>query len=316
MTALSSPEPLVQEQQPVTETPWEKGRISHWKGPKQLLFGHMYEDCERIEGRYFPAGSRVFSIASAGSTAIFLADDHHVTAVDLNPVQLEYARRRSRGAPAERGVAERLLARGRRFYALTGWQRESLKAFLEMEDPREQLRFWNERLNTAMFRAGMDALFSRLLMRMGYSWRFLAAVPKRFGLVLRERLERTWSTHGNRDNPYMHALFAGEVPPARRTARALDVEFAVADAANYLEACRRGSFDAFTFSNILDGASPAYRRRLFAATRRAASADAVVILRSFAQPSGSEFHNVAAEDRSPLWGVVDVRPVRTLGDAA
>jgi S-adenosylmethionine:diacylglycerol 3-amino-3-carboxypropyl transferase len=276
----------------------------------------MYEDCERIEGRYFNAGGRVFAIASAGSTAVYLAADHHVTAVDMNPVQLDYARRRSRGGLPERGVVERLLDRGRRFYRLSGWERESLDAFLEMEDPREQLRYWNERLNTTMFRTGMDALFSRLLMRMAYSWRFLAALPKHFGLVLRERLERTWGTHANRDNPYVHALLAGEIPPARRTARALDVEFAVADAANYLEASRRGSFDAFTFSNILDGASAAYRRRLFAATRRAASANAVVILRSFAQPTGSEFRNVAAEDRSPLWGVVDVRPVESLEDAA
>jgi S-adenosylmethionine:diacylglycerol 3-amino-3-carboxypropyl transferase len=199
---------------------------------------------------------------------------------------------------------------------MMGWTRDSLEQFLALEDPREQLRYWNGRLNTPVFRAGIDALFSPLVLRMAYSPRFLAVLPKHFGLVLRERLERTWATHPNRDNPYVRALLTGEVPPARRSARALDVEFAVADAANFLEASRRGCFDAFTLSNILDGATVAYRRRLFAAVSRAASPDAVVILRSFAQPTGSEFQNVAAEDRSPLWGVVDVRPVETLAGVA
>ena len=316
MTTVKTPEPPLHDESTRSETAWETGQFVPRRGPKQLLFGHMYEDWERIEGRYFPKGSRVFSIASAGATAIALAADHHVTAVDINGVQLEYARRRAQGAPPERGAAERLLARGRHFYPMMGWSHECLEQFLALEDPREQLRFWNGRLNTAAFRAGIDALFSPLVLRMAYSPRFLAVLPRHFGLVLRERLERTWATHPNRDNSYARALLTGEVPPARRTPQALDLEFAVADAANYLEASRPARFDAFTLSNILDGASAAYRRRLFAAVRRAASPEAVVILRSFAQPAGREYRNVCAEDRSPLWGVVDVRSVESLEDLA
>ena len=316
MTTASTPKTLLQEEPSRMETAWETGRFRPQRGPKQLLFGHMYEDWERIEARYFAKRSRVFSIASAGSTAIALATDHHVIAVDINPVQLDYARRRAQGAPPERGAAERLLARGRHCYALMGWNHECLEQFLALDDPREQLRIWNARLNTPAFRAGIDALFSPLVLRMAYAPRFLAVLPKHFGLVVRERLERTWATHPNRGNPCVRALLTGEVPPARRTPRALDLEFAVADAANYLEACRPASFDAFTLSNILDGASAAYRRRLFGAVRRAASPEAVVILRSFAQPDGHEYRNICAEDRSPLWGVVDVRPVGSLEDAA
>jgi SAM-dependent methyltransferase len=310
--STSIPERLLQEQKTQAETAWETGRFLRRRTVKQLLFGEMYEDCERIEGQYFPKGSRVFSIASAGSTAIFLAADHHVTAVDINPAQVEYAQRRAQGAPAERGAAERLMARGRRMFPLMGWSGESVEFFLTLEDPREQIRFWNKRLNTDRFRAGLDVMFSPLLLRTVYSQRFLAVLPDNFGKVLRQRLERTWTVHPNRTNPYARALLTGETVPARPGTRALDLQFAVADAANFLEACRRESFDAFTFSNILDGASPAYRRRLFAATRRAASPDAVLILRSFGQPTGFEINNAAVEDRSPLWGVVDVRPVKTL----
>jgi len=312
MSTSSLPVRPLQEQRTRPATAWETGRFLRGRPAKQFLFGEMYEDCERIEARYFPKGSRVFSIASAGSTAIFLAVDHRVTAVDINPVQVEYAQSRAQGAPAIRGAAERLIARGRRMLSMMGWDRETLEPFLCLEDPCAQLAYWNERLNTTRFRAAMDVMFSPLLLRTVYSQRFLAVLPEQFGQVLRQRLERTWAVHANRTNPYARALLAGELAPARQSHRALDLQFAVADAANYLESCRRGSFDAFTFSNILDGASPAYRRRLFAATRRAASPEAVVVLRSFAQPTGFEYNNAAVEDRSPLWGVVDVRPVKTL----
>jgi S-adenosylmethionine:diacylglycerol 3-amino-3-carboxypropyl transferase len=310
--SASIPERPLQEQKTRAETAWETGRILRARPTKQLQFGQMYEDCERIEGRYFPKGSRVFSIASAGDTAILLAADHHVTAVDINPSQVDYAARRAQGAPAERGAAERLLARGRRIFPLMGWDRQLLDFFLTLEDPNEQLAFWHRRFNTPRSRAGIDVMFSPLLLRTVYSRRFLDVLPEHFGRVLWQRLERTWAVHPNRTNPYVRSLLIGEAAPARRSLRALDLQFAIADAANYLEASRRGSFDAFTFSNILDGASPAFRQRLFAATRRAASADAVVVLRSFSQPTGFEFNNAAVEDRSPLWGVVDVRPVKTL----
>src|SRR5689334_17779406 len=100
-------------------TPWTAGRFDRSGGPRRVLFGHMYED-PAIELRVFPPQSRVFCIASAGDMALELAPSNQVTAVDINPVQLAYARARLDGAPADRGTAERILDLGRGLLPLAG----------------------------------------------------------------------------------------------------------------------------------------------------------------------------------------------------
>jgi S-adenosylmethionine:diacylglycerol 3-amino-3-carboxypropyl transferase len=90
------------------------------------------------------------------------------------------------------------------------------------------------------------------------------------------------------------------------------VALVCADAAGFLEGQPPASFDGFTLSNILDGANADYRERLFAALKRAARPGARVVLRSFAEPGGAGAGNRAADDRSMLWGIVDVRPAAAL----
>ena len=292
----------------VPTTAWKNGRFQGERaGPRKLLFGCMYEDAE-IELRSFQPGGRIFCIASAGCTAMRLAPHHTVMAVDINPVQLAYVQRRLDGGAVQRGSAERILAFARTFARLAGWNRRTVEAFLDLADPKQQILYWHRHLDTRRFRAGIWFLFSRLVLRSVYSAAFLNALPPNFGTVLRTRMERCFALHPNCRNPYARALLLGEIRSAPDVPNPRQIQLECADAADFLERQPAGSFTGFSLSNILDGANPAYARRLIAAVQHAAAPRAMVVLRSFREPECATETNHAAEDRSMLWGIVDVRP--------
>jgi S-adenosylmethionine:diacylglycerol 3-amino-3-carboxypropyl transferase len=266
----------------------------------------MYEDTS-IELDAFRPGSRVLCIASAGCTAMRLAPHHEVVAVDINPVQLEYAARRIEGDPGFRGKAERVMDFMRFFAPLAGWWPSRVRAFVELDDPAEQMQYWNRELNTWRFRAALDGLFSFTALRSVYAPRFLDFLPKRLGQVMRSRMERNFARHPNRTNPYVRSLLLGELSSDPTPTEAGRIQLVHSDAAGYLESQPAGSFDGFTLSNILDGVDDAYRERLFAAVKRAATPDATTVLRSFGDAEADSPANRAEDDRAMLWGTVLVR---------
>lgn len=298
---------------PVAKTPWEAGRFDQRGGPQKVLFGRMYED-PSIEAAAFRPGGRIFCIASAGCTAMTLAERNEVVAVDINPVQLRYAEQRLAGAPMQTGTAEWVLSVGRALLPLAGWRRRTVETFLDLADPAEQIEFWHRHLDTALFRFGFDTVLSVTGLRAVYASPFLAILPPHFGRVMRSRMARCFRSHANRTNPYARALLLGDLAAEPRAVAAHPIQLVLSDAAAYLESCPAGQFDGFTLSNVLDGASDRYRARLFAAVRRAGTPDSFVVLRSFAEPTDRTVNNQAERDRSMLWGVVDVRPVHALED--
>lgn len=292
-------------------TVWERGRLDARVGPRQVLFGRMYEDAQ-IELDAFESRNRVFCIASAGCTAMKLAPRHEVVAVDINPIQLAYAQRRIDGDPGFRGRAERIMDFLRFFAPLAGWWPSRVRAFVDLDDPEAQMSFWNRELDTWRFRKGIDLLFSVTALRSVYSPRLLQFLPKRLGAVMRGRMERCFARHPNRTNPYARSLLLGELSAEPPPPEAKDIRLVQADAADYLEQQSPGSFDAFSLSNILDGVDEAYRQRLFAAVKRAAAPGALTVVRSFGQAEVRSPWNRAEEDRSMLWGSVLVRPPAAL----
>jgi S-adenosylmethionine:diacylglycerol 3-amino-3-carboxypropyl transferase len=272
----------------------------------------MHEDAE-IECAAFRGRGRVFCIASAGDTALRLAAEHEVVACDINPAQLAYAEGRANGGARRSGDAERAMNFARVFMPVVGWERGVVEEFLALNDVSQQIEFWRSRLDTRRFRAGFDALLSRPLLRLMYTPQLLTFLPREFGAVMRARWERGFALHPNAANPYARLLLLGESgdEPERAIAK---VEFVLSDAATYLEGCAARSFDGFALSNILDGATAAYRLRLEAAVQRAASEEAVVVLRSFAEPASEAAAEGAARERSMLWGSLEVRPAREFGE--
>lgn len=295
----------------VADTAWKRGRFDARRGPGALLFGRMYEDAS-IELNAFQPRGRVFCIASAGCTAMALAPRHEVVAVDINPVQLAYAARRFAGRRSERGAAERFMALARSFAPLVGWGRSRLQTFLDLQDPGEQSAYWRQHLDTTRFRSAFDGLLSLSALRRVYATPFLDCLPPRFGSVMRRRMERCFALHANRTNPYARALLLGELPNDPPPPQAKNIRLVHADAADFLEREAAGSFAGFALSNILDGATPQYERRLMAAVRHAAAPHAQVVLRSFREAAATFSSNRAASDRAMLWGVVDVAPVASL----
>jgi S-adenosylmethionine:diacylglycerol 3-amino-3-carboxypropyl transferase len=294
---------------------WQSEAKSAWqRGPFHLrprgpIFGRTYED-SGIELRVFKPQSRVFTIAGAGCTARALAAaGHSVTAVDVNPHQLAYARSRADGEPVRMGAVEHLLAFGRSLATLAGWSRSRLEHFLRMSDGSEQAEYWDRWLDTPKWRAVVDMLLAPRLLRLFYAGPFVDALPQDFGARIRRRLRRGWSLHVNRCNPYASALLLGKTA-AEYSATVSPIQFVCAEAADFLESSSE-VFDAFALSNIGDGASLAYQRRLRAAIERAAAPGAVLVTRSFAEPEPDTAANWATLDRSLLWGVVEVSRVGT-----
>jgi S-adenosylmethionine:diacylglycerol 3-amino-3-carboxypropyl transferase len=286
----------------MTSTAWRRGPFR--LRPRVPVFGQTYED-SAIELRVFKPQSRVFAIAGAGCTARALAAaGHFVTAVDINGRQLKYARGRADGEPARSGVVEHLLAVGRNLATLAGWSRPRLVHFLSLSEGAEQAEYWDRWLDTPLWRAVVDALLAPRLLRLLYASPFVGALPRDFGQQIRQRLQRGWRLHANCSNPYAAALLLGDAPAEYGPAIS-PINFVCADAAEFLENSP-AAFDAFALSNIGDGASLSYQRRLRTAVERAAAPGAVLVTRSFAEPLPYSTANWAAQDRSLLWGVVEV----------
>ena len=123
------------------------------------LRGHVDLEFTQPEGGQL-AGCDLVFFATPNGTAMKLAPHHEVVAVDINPIQLAYAERRFEGDPGFRGRAERVMDFMRFFGPLAGWSSSRVRAFLDLDDPGEQMQLWERELDTWRFRRALDMVFS------------------------------------------------------------------------------------------------------------------------------------------------------------
>jgi hypothetical protein len=156
-------------------------------------------------------------------------------------------------------------------------------------------------------------LLAPRLLGLCYASPLAASLPDGFGRRIRQRLRRGWASHPNRSNPYAAALML-RTAPVDPGPSATPIRFVCADAAEFLERCPLSTYDAFALSNIGDGASREYLRRLRNAVEHASAPNAVVVSRTFAEPGMDTTTDCAALDRSMLWGVVNVGAIAIFGE--
>ena len=219
--------------------------------------------------------------------------EHDVVACDINPIQLAYAERRAAGGPVEIGDAERAMHLMRVLHAAGG-----LASAAGSRVPRA-LRW--RRAAGVLEAASRHAAFphrsrcadvARHAARV-YAPPLLSALPARFGGVLRSG----WNAGSpgiptSRIRTRRRCCSGAKNQPLPEPVRT--IRFVAGDAASWLESAPASSFDAFTLSNILDGAEPGHTAngcRARCGTRPLEGA--VVVLRSFAEPIRQQDRNHA-----------------------
>lgn len=134
-----------------------------------------------------------------------------------------------------------------------GMQSRETDRFLNLSDPEEQVEYWDRRLETQAWRVAVDGLLAPRLLGICYASPFIRSLPQKFGPLLRARLQRAWATHPNRGNSYAASLLLGR-PTDEPKAAEFPIQFVCADAADFFGTLRTSEFNAFSLSNIGDGA--------------------------------------------------------------
>ncbi|SDR99867.1 class I SAM-dependent methyltransferase [Microlunatus soli] len=315
-------------------TPWRPARRFGPVGRSAILFGVSYED-ERVESDAFGPPGEVCVIGASGETAAACAAaGHRVTAVDINPSQLDYARNRLAGGPIRIGLAERVMRVGRALLrvAAPAWRMSELGPRLASAGPEQAADYWQRSLDTT----ALSRLLGGTIRPAGAVLRTIrpaarATFPASFDAVIRQRIGEGLARHGMVGNRFAWRLLAGCEDrnwslPSARTLPAVapsaggpaEIVWVRADIGRHLETVPAGRYDGLSLSNVLDGADPDYRRRLLAAAHRAVRPGGTIVLRSFAPLSAAAtLHagpftalDASAADASLIWGTVTVLRTR------
>lgn len=195
-------------------------------------------------------------------------------------------RRLSRGLHRA-GRVDRWLGRGLRLFHLLVRSRARCRAFLSLNDPREQRRRFREDWDGPLWRAAFRLGLSRPVLWAVYG-SLARGLPEDCPRLMGLRMERFLTTSPAADNPWLWQTFLERYPPGggppylsgspgpNRFAR---VRFETADVAHWLEDREPASVDFIALSNVLEVASEDDCLRLLTASARALRSGGLACLR-------------------------------------
>lgn len=258
-----------------------KSEIQNRADFSQVRYGQCWEDADILVEALQPSGRRCLSIGSAGdnSFALLAAGAAHVTAVEMNPAQIECIELRRKAYleldyPAfldavltSHGKFENYFDIFRRRALPLAHSGKRIDALLEPKPDGERELFYEEHWNTWRWRALFKVFFSRFIMgRLGRDPAFFDYVD---GSVADRILERTRYALVDLDpsqNPYLHYILKGhygsQLPLALREKSYQSIRKALAENRfNIIQApiesvLGEGKHDAYNLSDIFEYMSP------------------------------------------------------------
>ncbi len=174
-------------------------------------------------------------------------------------------------------------------------------ALLNAPSLEQQRQVYDSRWKKGILRLVFRLALSRPALRLVYGPEFVRLAPANLGAIAFNRLEQVFTQIAARNNPYIWQAFVGSYTEQAVTRNALPLyllpanlpavraglertEFAVSDMTQVLQNCEPGSVHFVALSNILEGMSASYGRKLLTALTHAMHPAGAAVLRFLLPP--------------------------------
>lgn len=244
----------------------------------KVRYGQCWEDADiLVKALKVHEGRRCLSIGSAGdnSFALLAAGASHVTAVEINPAQIQCIelRRRAylelnyedflRTVMTSRGKFENYFETFRTKVLPLAHSKEKVQRLLESKPRAERIAFYEEEWNTWRWRGLFKVFFSRFVMgRLGRDPAFFDYVEGSVAEQILKRTEYALTELDPAKNPYLEWILTGrygrELPYALQRESYEKIREALRDGRfevkelSVEEAVMRGGYEAYNLSDIFE----------------------------------------------------------------